>query len=69
MTKEKSNIIEKLEEEGLDLFLRLQKLELFIGSERYKKLSWYHRCLLRRQFHSMCKYHQVLCLRLKDLKK
>lgn len=68
MIEEKNNISEKLEEEGLDLFIKLQKLEVFIGSERYKRLSWYHRCLLRRQFGFMRKYHRILGLRIKDLK-
>lgn len=68
MTEEKNNISEKLEKESFDLFTKLQKLEVFIGSERYKRLSWYHRCLLRRQFRFMLKYHQILGLRIKDLK-
>ena len=69
MTEEKNNISEKLEKESFDLFTKLQKLAVFIGSERYKKLSLFHRYLLRRQFHFMRKYHQILVLRQKDLKK
>lgn len=68
MTEEKNNISEKLEKESFDLFTKLQKLAVFIGSERYKKLSLFHRYLLRRQFHFMRKYHQILVLRQKDLK-
>lgn len=68
MTEEKNNISEKLEKESFDLFTKLQKLAVFIGSERYKKLPLFHRYLLRRQFHFMRKYHQILVLRQKDLK-
>lgn len=68
MTEDKNNISEKLEKESFDLFTKLQKLAVFIGSEKYKKLSLYHRYLLRRQFHFMRKYHQILALRQKDLK-
>lgn len=68
MTEEKNNISEKLEKESFDLFTKLQKLAVFIGSERYKKLSLFHRYLLRRQLHFMRKYHQILVLRQKDLK-
>lgn len=68
MTEEKNNISEKLEKESFDLFTKLQKLAVFIGSERYKKLPLFHRYLLRRQFHFMSKYHQILVLRQKDLK-
>lgn len=50
------------------MFTKLQKLAVFIGSERYKKLPLFHRYLLRRQFHFMRKYYQILVLRQKDLK-
>lgn len=65
--RRKTIISEKLKKESFELFAKLQKLAVFIGSERYKKLSLFHRHLLRRQFHFMRRYLQILRLRQKDL--
>lgn len=58
--RRKTMISERLKKESFELFAKLQKLAVFIGSERYKKLSLFHRYLLRRQFHFMRRY---LCKR------
>ena len=67
--RRKTMISERLKKESFELFAKLQKLAVFIGSERYKKLSLFHRYLLRRQFHFMRRYLQILRLRQKDLTK
>ncbi|WP_288983125.1 hypothetical protein [uncultured Treponema sp.] len=69
MTEEQKNVIERLEKESAELFDKMTKLALFIGSDKYKQLSFWHKHLLWRQFHFMRKYHRILLLRQKDLRK
>lgn len=69
MKEEQKNVLECLEKESSELFDKMTNLAVFIGSDKYKWLSFRHKHLLWRQFHFMRKYHRILLLRQKDLRK
>lgn len=66
---DKKDVLERLKKESSELFDKMIKLSLFIGSDKYKHLSFLHKHLLRRQFRFMRKYYRILLLRQKDLMK
>lgn len=63
-----NQLIEKLNDEKEDLFIKVCKLEKFINSESYKFLPEYHQFLLNQQLTGMNLYLSSLTFRIKHLK-
>ena len=68
MEQQNYNFIERLLTEAAELFNRLSRLSTFILiSDRYKKLDYHKRQLLKRQHWCMTEYLKVLNDRISDL--
>ena len=51
--------------EASELYQKIQKLALFLQSEDFKGLSDENKDLLKKQYHLMLEYYQVLLQRIK----
>jgi hypothetical protein len=62
-----NQIFDRINSERRELLLKLNKLELFIGTEEYHKLDDYDKSMLDVQILSMKTYFQCLCIRLQKI--
>ncbi len=67
MKKIYKELIEKLNDEKEDLFIKICKLEKFIESDNYKFLPEYHQFLLKEQLMGMRIYLTSLSYRIKHI--
>lgn len=64
-----SELIERLKNESSDLNYKIEKLHIFLNSDKFAELTDYHQKLLVLQFNYMSDYSNVLSIRLELLER
>jgi len=62
-----NDLFDRINLERRELVIKLNKLEVFIGSEEYHKLDDYDKSMLEVQILAMKTYYQCLCIRLQKI--